>query len=368
VTASNNGPGDVTGATITDTLPAAISSANWTCVAASGATCQPNGTGSINATVDLAAGSQVTFTINATVAASATGPLTNTATVSAPAGVTDPNTVNNSASDTDSSTIADTVDLATSIDDFNTYARGGHSLLDYVIVVQNQGAADAHAAKVSYMLPSNFVGAAWTCEPAGAATCTATGTGDIDDTVDIPANGSVLYHLSGTVLPLPEFPLVQTVNVSAAASQTDSDTNNNSATDTDTVGIFANGFDSARLGSSRYATVAGPSDSMGVVALSEDEIADDLSSDAPFLAIEIVDQNGYRACDLHLRRIAGHDQARLSFRKDDGIWTAGAWISIPDHTALYVGWRTTDDHGTPMLDRVELHDDVRFISAIDLSE
>jgi hypothetical protein len=259
------------------------------------------------------------------------------------------------------------VDLATTIDDFNTYARGG-SLLDYVIVVQNKGPADAHGAKVSYAPPSNFVSAAWTCEPAGAATCSAVGTGNISDTVDIPANGSVLYHLSGTVLSLPEFPLVQTFNVAAAASQTDSNAGNNTATDTDTVGIFANGFDSARLGSSRYATVAGPSESIGVVALSEDEIADDLSSEAPFLAIEIVDQNGHRASDLHLRRIAGHDQARLSFRNDGGIWTAGTWINIADHTALYVGWRAKDDGETHMLDRVELHDDVRFISAIDVSE
>jgi uncharacterized repeat protein (TIGR01451 family) len=368
VTVSNAGPADVSGATVTDILPASISAANWTCAATGAATCPPSGSGSINASVDLPAGSQVIFTVNATVSATATGDLTNTATITAPADVTDPNLANNVATDTDTSSVSsDTVDLAVTVDDFNTYARG-NSLLDYVIVVQNKGPADAHGAKVSYSMPSNFVNAMWTCEPAGTATCTASGTGTINDTVDIPANGSLLYHLSGTVLALPEFPVVQSVNVSASASQTDSNASNNSATDTDIVGIFANGFDSQRLGSSRFVTVAEGSASMDVVALSADDVADDLSEGTPFLAVEIIDASGNRASDLHVRKIAGHDQARLSFRNDDGIWLVGTWMNIPDHTALYLGWRTTDKGTTHALDRVELHDDTQFISATGATE
>jgi hypothetical protein len=192
--------------------------------------------------------------------------------------------------------------------------------------------------------------------------------GNINDTVDIPANGSLLYHLSGTVLALPEFPVVQTVNASVSALQTDSNPGNNSATDTDTVGIFANGFDSQRLGSTRYANVATQSDSMGVIALSPDEVGDDVADGTPFLAVEILDANGNRACDLHVRRIADHDQARLSFRNDDGVWSAGAWVNIARGTALYVGWSAKVTESAHVLERVELHDDAQLVSAAAASE
>jgi uncharacterized repeat protein (TIGR01451 family) len=102
ITAENAGPGDVTGATIADTIPPGLTGASWTCVASSGSACgAPNGSGSINTTVNLLSGGTATFTLNATVSASETGSLSNTATITAPGGVTDPDPGNNSATDTD---------------------------------------------------------------------------------------------------------------------------------------------------------------------------------------------------------------------------------------------------------------------------
>ena len=101
IVASNAGPSNAIGATVTDTLPAAILGATWTCAGAGGGTCPASGSGNINASVNLPAGASVTFTLSGTVSAAATGTLVNTATVTAPAGVTDPNPGNNSATDTD---------------------------------------------------------------------------------------------------------------------------------------------------------------------------------------------------------------------------------------------------------------------------
>lgn len=101
IIASNSGPGPVTDATVTDNLPASITSASFTCSGTAGGTCPASGTGNISAAVNLPAGAAVTFILRATVSANATGNLTNTATITAPPGVTDANTANNSATDVD---------------------------------------------------------------------------------------------------------------------------------------------------------------------------------------------------------------------------------------------------------------------------
>ncbi len=61
----------------------------------------PSGSGSIDDTVDLPAGSKITYKATGTVSASATGSIVDTATVTSPNGVPDPNTGNNTATDTD---------------------------------------------------------------------------------------------------------------------------------------------------------------------------------------------------------------------------------------------------------------------------
>ncbi len=101
IVASNAGPSVANGATVADTVPAAITSATWTCLGAGGGTCAANGSGNINDSANLPVGGTVTYTLTGTISPSATGSLSNTATVTAPGGVTDPNPANNSATDTD---------------------------------------------------------------------------------------------------------------------------------------------------------------------------------------------------------------------------------------------------------------------------
>jgi uncharacterized repeat protein (TIGR01451 family) len=101
IIASNAGPANVLGATVTDTLPAALSGATWTCVGAGGGTCAPGGNGNLAETVNLPANGSVTYTVTATVSPGATGSLSNTAAVTAPAGVIDPQPGNNSDTDVD---------------------------------------------------------------------------------------------------------------------------------------------------------------------------------------------------------------------------------------------------------------------------
>ena len=232
ITASNAGPDTATGATVADTFPASLTG-SWTCVGAGGGTCSAAGSGNINATVSLPAGGSVTYTVSATVSPAATGTLSNTATVTAPAGVSDPTPGNNSATDTD--TIIQSADLAITKTDGVTIATAGGSVT-YTITASNAGPSNASGATVADTFPASLTGT-WTCVGAGGGTCTAAGSGNINDTVNLPAGGSVTYTVSATVSPALTGTLSNTATVSSAV--TDPNPGNNSATDTDTINQLA---------------------------------------------------------------------------------------------------------------------------------
>ncbi len=228
ITASNAGPDPVTGATVADTFPA-ILTCTWTCAGAGGGTCTAAGSGNINDTVNLPAGGSVTYTASCTINASATGTLVNTATVSST--VADPDPANNSATDTD--TLTPQADLAiTKTDGVATAVPGGS--VTYTITASNAGPSNAPGSTVADTFPASLT-CTWTCAGAGGGTCTAAGSGNINDTVNLPAGGSVTYTASCTINASASGTLSNTATVAAGAGVTDPTPGNNSATDTDTL-------------------------------------------------------------------------------------------------------------------------------------
>ena len=234
ITASNAGPDAVTGATVADTFPA-ILTATWTCVGAGGGTCTASGSGNINdSTVNLPVGASVTYTVSAAINPAATGSLSNTATISS--SIADPNPGNNSATDTD--TLTPQADLAiTKTDGVTTAAPGGS--VTYTITASNAGPSNAPGATVADTFPASLSGT-WTCVGAGGGTCTASGSGNINDTVNLPAGGSVTYTVSANVNVAASGTLSNTATVAAPAGVTDPTPGNNSATDSDTLVAQAN--------------------------------------------------------------------------------------------------------------------------------
>ena len=101
--ATNLGPTEVIGATVTDIIPAELTGATWECAVAGDGSCgAPSGTGDLSATVDLPAGASATFTVTASVVSgSGTGSVTNTASIGVPSGITDSNPSNDIDADTD---------------------------------------------------------------------------------------------------------------------------------------------------------------------------------------------------------------------------------------------------------------------------
>ncbi len=213
-----------------DTLPASLSGATWTCVGAGGGTCTASGSGNINDTVNLPAGGSVTYTVSATINAAATGTLSNTATVTS--SVTDPNAGNNSA--TDSDILTSQADLSIIKSDGATVAIPGGSVT-YTITASNAGPSNAPGSTVADTLPASLSGATWTCVGAGGGTCTAAGSGNVNDTVNLPAGGSVTYTVNATLSISATGTLSNTATVAAPGGVTDPVPGNNSATDTDTI-------------------------------------------------------------------------------------------------------------------------------------
>jgi uncharacterized repeat protein (TIGR01451 family)/fimbrial isopeptide formation D2 family protein len=226
----------VTGATVVDTLTAGLSNATWTATYSGGSTGPTSGTGSINATVDLANGGAAVFRITAT--ADADFPLnqtlTNTATVTGPGGVPDPNPDNNTATVTN--TPAALTDLSVTKTDGQTQYVPGQEIT-YTITVTNAGPSFASQAAVDDTLdPAIISSATWSAVFTGTgSTGTASGTGSISENIDLAVGGTAVYTVVAQTLASATGSLSNTVTVSTGNLANDPNPVNNTATDTDAL-------------------------------------------------------------------------------------------------------------------------------------
>lgn len=236
IVATNDGPSDVTNATIADTVPAALANVSWTCTGAGGGVCGAStGTGNaISTTATLPAGGSATYFVTGSLIPTATGTLTNTATITLPTGASDPIASNNASTDTD--TITPTVDLRVAKSDGQSVAVPG-APITYLFVVGNLGPSTATNAAIKDTVPADIQNVTWTCVGIRGATCgAASGSGnDINTTATIGFDSAVRYTVTGTLSPTAASPLTNTVTANPPPGTTDTNPTNNSATDTDTV-------------------------------------------------------------------------------------------------------------------------------------
>lgn len=237
IVAANAGPSAAPAAQVTDTFPAACTSVTWTCAGAAGGVCPaPNGSGNINATVNLPVGGSVTYLATCAISVAATGNLVNTANVAAGAGVTDPNTGDNAATDIDTLSPTADVSVAKSVDP--TAVDVGDTLT-YTIVVANAGPSAATGVAVTDNFPAECqADLAWTCTPAGGATCTPAGVGNIADLVDLPVGSNVTYVATCTAYSGVDADVVNTASAAVAAGTIDPDPANSSASATVSINAF----------------------------------------------------------------------------------------------------------------------------------
>ena len=276
VVASNIGPSDATGVTISDALIASLPT-GWSLVSATG-TGSTTFSGSTWTIGDLASSASETLTVTLTVGASAAaGATTNTANV---ASVTEPetNTGNNGANET--TTVSREVDIAIAKTD-NTdpvSAGSGAGNLVYTVTATNNGPSDASGLQITDALMTSL--------PTGWTLDSATGTGV---TTFSPATGIwTIGNLANGVTET--LTLTLTVDATAVAgvttnsatisalNETDTNATNDTGSEDTTVGRFVDialtksdnadpvtaGSGTGNLVYTVTATNNGPSDATGV--------------------------------------------------------------------------------------------------------
>src|SRR5439155_237882 len=234
IVVTNNGLGRVTGAVVGDSFPAVFTGVTFTATQTGGASgFTANGSGNINDTVTMPSGSVIIYTATGTIDPSApSGTLSDTATVSVPSGVTDPDLTNNSATDSDPLVLS--ADLKVTVTDNKGNGASGEADT-YTIGVTNNGLGRVTGAWVSDSFPTFFGGVTFTAtQTGGASGFTASGSGNIHDTVTMPGGSVITYIATGTISLSATGTISDTVTVTAPNGVTDRKLTNNSATDSDT--------------------------------------------------------------------------------------------------------------------------------------
>lgn len=239
IVVTNSGPSDAINIGIRDNLPPQITSWSWNCITAN-PTCNgvTNSTSNFSDTVTIQSGSSIQYAVTALLA-TITPPqnpqnISNTASLVIPSGpgvIVEQNPANNSATDTNTPYI----DLQITKDDgVPTYTPGG--TLQYIVTVTNTSSFGLTGVAVTDNIPTLITSWTWICTPdpgPPSATCTASGTSNINDLVDLPAGASVTYTINATVNGFAAGTLENTASVSPPSGLVDAVPGDNTATDSD---------------------------------------------------------------------------------------------------------------------------------------
>src|SRR6185436_10066049 len=112
--------------------------------------------------------------------------------------------------------------------------------LTYTIGVTNAGPSDVAGATVTDVFPSGLTGVTWTCAASAGANCAASGSGNINDTVNLARGASLTWTAQATVASGATGTLVNTASAAVPEGVSDPAAGNNSATDTDSILLPAN--------------------------------------------------------------------------------------------------------------------------------
>lgn len=168
----------------------------WTCSATGGALCSaPSGSGSLDQAIELGVGAVLRYAFACTVGADPPASIGISGLVLATGGSDDFDLSNNETSL--SLAVVRTANLSVTKTADPTIAEAGASLA-YRVTATNLG-PDATGALLTDALPSGL-GCTWTCSVTGGAGCeTATGSGDLSETISLPVGGVVTVDFACTV-------------------------------------------------------------------------------------------------------------------------------------------------------------------------
>jgi len=126
-------------------------------------------------------------------------------------------------------------DLKVTVTDNKTVVIAGQRNT-YTITVRNLGPSDVSGAAVSDNFPAEFAGVTFTARATGGATrFTASGSGNINDSVTMPSGSKITYKAKGTISSSATGSISDTATITAPIGVKDPNLTNNNDTDTDTL-------------------------------------------------------------------------------------------------------------------------------------
>ena len=110
----------------------------------------------------------------------------------------------------------------------------------FTVEVTNSGPDAAVGAAFSDTPDASFANVAWTCQAAGGASCTASGSGAINNSVDLPVGAALTYTVSAVIAENAQSPAVNTASIAAPPGGSDPHPGNNQASASINVDNSAN--------------------------------------------------------------------------------------------------------------------------------
>ncbi len=223
--------GTAFGAQVVDEFPDTLIDVSYISEASEGVTGNtPEGTGDIRDTVNIPEGGWITYTVTATVADHAIGALENLVRVIEPPDRIELTPWNNAEIDVNL-VHRELADVSVTKDNGQSEVIPGEDV-EYTIIVSNAGPATASQVRLSDVFPDILEDVNYTSRRIGNASGnTESGSGNLDDLLELARGAAVIYTVTGTVRPSATGRLTNTVR--AELPPIDPDLSNNTATDDD---------------------------------------------------------------------------------------------------------------------------------------
>jgi uncharacterized repeat protein (TIGR01451 family) len=234
IVVTNAGLGDVTGAIITDNVPADVTVNSWSALGSGGATVTGAANGTDNnvstiGNIPANPNAKITITIQGVVNSSAAAEFTNTAIVT--------------AGGNPQSSVTTAVNRSTDIqiDKNGTQSANAGSAVSYTIKVSNNGPVIANGITINDAVPSEIENVTWSATAFGTANLTGVTNGNtnvIQVVGDVPIGEAnyLLITVNGNIRSSVGVPSISnTASITLPAGLTDFDTTNQSSTAVTTI-------------------------------------------------------------------------------------------------------------------------------------